>query len=253
MGGKKGRKVVSGTPPLPPHTHLSGDLQRSPSGIFSADGELGTLVHQAAALLDPGPGSLDLSRNSLQTGSPALTSTNLQSTDLLWVAVLAVRNNQGHEGAVLNVHVVTGDVDGVLSGLRGPVGHVARAVVLVLALDLGLGRSLNGKAWRQKGPEGSNRRDVDASLLSFGTSPGAARLAPEHDDLGRKRFSALWGGSDTDMISPSMEPQQPSETLKKLLLYMCGLLKDIFNWEITKKIKEIPSSGRDTFKAKQFM
>lgn len=196
MGGKKGRFLAE---PHLPHTHLSGDLQRSPSGIFSADGELGALVHQAAALLDPGPGSLDLSRNSLQTGSPALTSTNLQSTDLLWVAVLAVRDDQGHEGAVLNVHVVTGDVDGVLSGLRGPVGHVARAVVLVLALDLGLGRSLNGKAWRQKGPEGSNRRDVDASLssvaFSFGTSvrsPGAARLAPEHDSL---RHQTIWGGS----------------------------------------------------------
>lgn len=65
------------------------------------------------------------------------------------MAVVVVGDDQGHEGAVLNVQVVTGDVDGVLPGLRGPVAHVARAVVPVLALDLGLGRSLDGKTWRQ--------------------------------------------------------------------------------------------------------
>lgn len=70
-------------------------------------------------------------------------------TDLIWVAVVVVGYNKGHEGAVFNVQIVTGDVDGVLSGLCGPVAHVARAVILVLALDLGLGRSLNGKTCRQ--------------------------------------------------------------------------------------------------------
>lgn len=65
------------------------------------------------------------------------------------MAVVAVGDDQGHEGAVLNVQAVTGDVDGVLPGLRGPVAHVARAVVPVLALDLGLGRSLDGKTWRR--------------------------------------------------------------------------------------------------------
>lgn len=54
----------------------------------------------------------------------------------------------GHERAVFNVSVVTGNVDGVFSGLCGPVGDITRAVVLVLTLDLGLGRSLNGKTWR---------------------------------------------------------------------------------------------------------
>lgn len=54
----------------------------------------------------------------------------------------------GHERAVFNVSIVTGNVDCVFSGLRGPVTDIARAVVLVLTLDLGLGRSLNGKTWR---------------------------------------------------------------------------------------------------------
>lgn len=40
--------------------HLSGDLQGSPPSIFSADGELGALVDQAAALLHPWPEGLDL-------------------------------------------------------------------------------------------------------------------------------------------------------------------------------------------------
>lgn len=71
---------------------------------------------------------------------------------LLRVAVGGVGDNQGHERAVFNVRAVAGDVDGVLSGLRGPVGHVARAVVLVLALYLGLGRSLDGKTWRRRRP-----------------------------------------------------------------------------------------------------
>lgn len=54
----------------------------------------------------------------------------------------------GHERAVLNVSIVTGNVDGVFSGLCGPVADITRAVVLVLTLDLGLGRSLNSKTWR---------------------------------------------------------------------------------------------------------
>lgn len=59
-------------------------------------------------------------------------------TDLFWVTGVVVRDDVGHERAVFNVSVVAGNVDGVFPRLRGPVAHVARAVVLVLALDLGL-------------------------------------------------------------------------------------------------------------------
>lgn len=48
--------------------HLSHDLQRSLSSIFSTDGELGRLVDQAAGLLDPGPESLDLCVGEFQLG-----------------------------------------------------------------------------------------------------------------------------------------------------------------------------------------
>lgn len=51
---------------------------------------------------------------------------------------MEIGQDVGHEGAVLNVVVVTGDVNGVLARLGRPVADVARAVVLVLALDLGL-------------------------------------------------------------------------------------------------------------------
>lgn len=44
----------------------------------------------------------------------------------------------GDEGAVLDVLVVTDDVDGVVAGLAGPVVHVAGAVALVVTLDFGL-------------------------------------------------------------------------------------------------------------------
>lgn len=59
-------------------------------------------------------------------------------TDLFWVTGVVVRDDVGHEGAVFNVSAVAGNVDGVFPRLRGPVADVARAVVLVLALDLGL-------------------------------------------------------------------------------------------------------------------
>lgn len=71
--------------------------------------------------------------------------------DLVCAAAAVVWDDAGHEGAVLNVFVVTGHVDGVLARLRRPVADVARAVVLVLALDLGLGRPLDGETCRRTG------------------------------------------------------------------------------------------------------
>ena len=61
------------------------------------------------------------------------------------VAGPVVGDDVGHEGAVLDVLVVAGHVHGVLPGLRGPVQHVTGAVVLVVALDPGLRRTLDGE------------------------------------------------------------------------------------------------------------
>lgn len=56
-----------------------------------------------------------------------------------------------NEGAVFDVLIVTDDMHGVLAWLRGPVPHVARPVPLVVALDLGLRRALDGEACRGRG------------------------------------------------------------------------------------------------------
>ena len=69
-------------------------------------------------------------------------------SDLLWEDIVGGGEDVGHEGAVLDVLVVADHVDGVVAGLRGPVAHVARAVALVVALDLGLRRALDGEACR---------------------------------------------------------------------------------------------------------
>lgn len=74
-------------------------------------------------------------------------------TDLFGFVCLVQRDDVGHERTELDVLVVTGDVDGVFAGLRGPVTHVTRPVVLVLKLDFSLRRSLNGKACRRSKKE----------------------------------------------------------------------------------------------------
>lgn len=49
----------------------------------------------------------------------------LYLTDLIWVTGVVVRDDVGHEGAVFDVLVITGHVDGVFSGLRRPVADIA--------------------------------------------------------------------------------------------------------------------------------
>lgn len=86
-----------------------------------------------------------MSRTEQEHDTKWFPESGLLHTDLLGVAAVVVGDDLGHERAVLDVHVVTGDVDGVLAGLRGPVADVTGAVVPVLTLDLGLGGSLDGK------------------------------------------------------------------------------------------------------------
>lgn len=135
--------------------HLSSDLQGSFPSILGADGELGGLVQQAAGLLKPRTEGLDLQthRNGTRRGVNKSFRDWRRSrlrfpTDLLRVAAAVVGDDVRHEGAVLDVLLVAGHVDGVFAGLRRPVTDIARAVVLVLALDLGLRRPLDGEACR---------------------------------------------------------------------------------------------------------
>lgn len=63
------------------------------------------------------------------------------------MAAAAVGNDVGHEGTEVDVAFVAGHVDGILSRLRGPITDVTGAVVLVLALDLRLRRTLDRKTY----------------------------------------------------------------------------------------------------------
>lgn len=72
-------------------------------------------------------------------------------TDLIWVTGVVVRDDVSHEGAVFDVLLITRHVDGVFSGFCRQIANVTRPVVLVLALDFSLRRSLDGKTWNTAG------------------------------------------------------------------------------------------------------
>lgn len=59
--------------------------------------------------------------------------------------------DEGHVRTVLDVLVVTHDVDSVLAGLLGPVLDVTRSIILVVILNLRLGGAFNGKPWGEWG------------------------------------------------------------------------------------------------------
>lgn len=59
--------------------------------------------------------------------------------------------DEGHVWAVLDVFIVTHDVNGILAGLPGPVLDVTGAIILVIVLYLRLGGAFNGKPWGQEG------------------------------------------------------------------------------------------------------
>ena len=62
--------------------------------------------------------------------------------------VVCLGEDLRHVGAARDVLVVAEDVHGVLPGHGGHVVHVRRAVAVVVAVDLGLGRTLDGEAQR---------------------------------------------------------------------------------------------------------
>lgn len=66
---------------------------------------------------------------------------------LVRIACFAVRNDVSHKRTLFDVLVVTHNMDGILPGLRGPILNVTGSVVLILALDPGLRRALDGKAY----------------------------------------------------------------------------------------------------------
>lgn len=67
---------------------------------------------------------------------------------LVWVKVLARSGDDlHHEWRVLDVFALAENVHGVLAGLGGPVADVARAVALIVTLNLGLRWTFHRKTW----------------------------------------------------------------------------------------------------------
>lgn len=69
--------------------------------------------------------------------------------NLLREAVIGCREDVGHEGAVLDVFVITYDMDSVVIWLSGPIVDIAGAVTLIITLNLSLGWTLDREAWRE--------------------------------------------------------------------------------------------------------
>lgn len=57
---------------------------------------------------------------------------------LLREDVIGSRKDVGHEGAVLDVLVITNDVDSIVAGLSGPIAHITGAIRLIITLNLRL-------------------------------------------------------------------------------------------------------------------
>lgn len=57
---------------------------------------------------------------------------------LLREGVISCRQDVSHEGAVLNVLIVTNDVNCIVTWLSGPIAHITGAITLVITLDFSL-------------------------------------------------------------------------------------------------------------------
>lgn len=57
---------------------------------------------------------------------------------LLREDVIGCRKDVGHEGAVLDVFIVTNDMDSIVTSFSGPIAHIAGAVALIITLNFSL-------------------------------------------------------------------------------------------------------------------
>ena len=69
--------------------------------------------------------------------------------NLIREAVIGCREDVGHEGAALDVFVITYDMDSVVIWLSGPIADIAGAVTFIITLYLSLGWTLDREAWRE--------------------------------------------------------------------------------------------------------
>lgn len=72
---------------------------------------------------------------------------------LVRIACFVVRNDVSHERTLFDILIITHYMDSILARLGGPILDVTRSVVLIVTLDPGLRRALDGKAC-MKGTKG---------------------------------------------------------------------------------------------------
>lgn len=70
----------------------------------------------------------------------------IKCTDLLWEDVVGSWEDVSDEGAVLDVLVITDDMNCIITRLSGPVLHITGAITLIITVNLSLGWTLNGEA-----------------------------------------------------------------------------------------------------------
>lgn len=63
---------------------------------------------------------------------------SLSGNYLLREAVIDCRKDVGHEGTVLDVLVITNDMDSIVTGLSGPIAHITGAITLIITLNFSL-------------------------------------------------------------------------------------------------------------------
>lgn len=98
--------------------------------------------------------------------------------DLIWEASVVIRDDQGHEGAVFDILFITGHMDGILARFCWPVTNVTWPIILVLALDFGLWRSLDGKTWRHSRLDSVSEGVKNCRLDTFSGNLSGSKLQP---------------------------------------------------------------------------
>lgn len=125
----------------------------SSTGFTSIDCKLGRFVYDASGWLQSRAVALDLHMNMSFCHCCPLSFLNSLCkllvdshwANLLREDVIACRKNVGHKGAVLDIFIITNDMDSVVARLGGPVENITRSITFVVAFDLSLRWALDGK------------------------------------------------------------------------------------------------------------
>lgn len=80
-----------------------------------------------------------------------LSFMSSRCTDLLWEDVIGCWEDVSDERTVLDVLVITDDMNSIVASLSGPVAHITGAVALVITVNFSLGWTLNGEACADRG------------------------------------------------------------------------------------------------------